>query len=134
MTLEEIKGDLVAYSYIDKNVDARLVDVTLQWVFDAVIYPLNAAALEVEPAEFRAYYLPVLGWYVQAEVVLPLSFKSKNAGVVRNTGDYQASALEELKAMRAFYLDKAEVYLKRLEAHLSSGVRKSVVKHCPILL
>lgn len=134
MIREDILKDLKENCYIDTNVDTRLVDVTIKYVLDTIIYPLDPEFTNENP-DYVDIYLPAIAWYVNAELVIPLSYKTKNAGVIRNVGEgYTQSAESEVRNLREHYLSKAEIYLNRLKRHLNKHQKVNNTPHFPINL
>lgn len=68
------------------------------------------------------YITPFLKFKVLAEVVIPISFKYRNAGIVQSTGDhYQNSTMRDATMVQNHYEQRANFYHQRLTQYLCTN-------------
>lgn len=121
--IEKTYNDILEHGYIDRNVDKRLVCNTITYVIDSVIKPLKSTLDDVFDADWLEYYVPVIAYFTNSELVMPLSYKTKNAGLLQNSGaDYRAPSIDEIRALKDLYISRGEFYLKRLKKHLNKHI------------
>ena len=68
------------------------------------------------------YITPFLKFKVLSEIVIPLSYKYRNAGLVQSTGDhYQQSTMRDATAVQNHYDTRANVYHQRMTKYLNTN-------------
>lgn len=71
------------------------------------------------------YITPFLKYKVLAEIVIPLSYKYRNVGVVQSTGDhYQQSVMRDAVAVQNHYETRANFYHERMTKYLNANSDK----------
>lgn len=119
-------------SYIDANVSENMIRVAGLYVQDTIIehiigsslYDAIAAMIECgtindpENSSYRIlitdYLFPVFAYAIQSELLVPLHFKIRNAGVVMaNPDSTTSSILSDIKYLDKQYAHKADYYTRR---------------------
>lgn len=60
------------------------------------------------------YIFPIFAYGVPAELNIPLSFKTRNAGVIRgNTDDKTNADMDDVKHLNSYYRNKMDFYVNR---------------------
>jgi len=123
-------------SFINENVDDKLLRTTIIQVQDMQIHPILGTGLYNEiKAQITAntvtnanrdllqdYIQPVVIWWVMADGTIPLTYKFMNKSVVKkNSENSQSADLEELITVANNFKNKAEFYTKRLIKFLESN-------------
>ena len=68
------------------------------------------------------YITPFLKFKVLAEIVIPISYKYRNSGVVQSTGDhYQQSQMKDAVLVQSYYDTRATFYHQRLTSYLNAN-------------
>jgi hypothetical protein len=120
-------------SYIDTNVDQKLIAPTIIMVQDTHIHPLvgtdifndlrdgviDANLSEDYEALMKDYIWPVILWYVMYESPTFISYQFKNKDLVRkNSENSEPATLQEIQFIMGRLKDKAEIYSNRLVRYL----------------
>lgn len=123
-------------SFINENVDDKLIRATIIQVQDMQIHPILGSALYSElktqitgssvtaanQTLLKDYIQPVIVWWVQADGTIPLTYKIMNKSVVkRNSENSTPADLDELFAISDNFKNKAEFYTKRLVKFLQAN-------------
>ena len=123
-------------SFINGNVDDKLIRATIIQVQDMQIHPIIGTGLynqiktqisgnTVSAANttlLQEYIQPVIIWWVQADGTLPMTYKFMNKSVVkRNSENSNPADLDELFAIADNFKNKAEFYTKRLIKFLEAN-------------
>jgi hypothetical protein len=135
-TLFISENKLKENSFINENVDDKLIRATIIQVQDMQIHPILGTGLYNEiKAQIQAntvtnlnrdllqdYIQPVIIWWVMADGTIPLTYKFMNKSVVKkNSENSQSADLEELITVANNFKNKAEFYTKRLIKYLESN-------------
>ena len=135
-TLFISENKLKENSFINENVDDKLIRATIIQVQDMQIHPILGTGLYNElKAQIQAntvtnlnrdllqdYIQPVIIWWVMADGTIPLTYKFMNKSVVKKNSEISQSAdLEELITVANNFKNKAEFYTKRLIKYLESN-------------
>ena len=68
------------------------------------------------------YIIPFLKYKVLAEIVIPISYKYRNSGVVQSTGDhYQQSQMKDAILVQNHYDTRSNFYHQRLTSYLNAN-------------
>ena len=123
-------------SFINENVDDKLLRTTIIQVQDMQIHPILGTGLYNEIKSqivantvtnlnrdlLQDYIQPVIIWWVMADGTIPLTYKFMNKSVVKkNSENSQSAELEELITVANNFKNKAEFYTKRLIKFLESN-------------
>jgi hypothetical protein len=123
-------------SFINENVDDKLIRATIIQVQDMQIHPILGTGLyneiksqitsnNVSAANvtlLQDYIQPVIIWWVQADGTIPLTYKIMNKSIVkRNSENSNPAELDELFAIADNFKNKAEFYTKRLVKFLQAN-------------
>lgn len=135
-TLFISENKLKENSFINENVDDKLIRATIIQVQDMQIHPILGTGLYNEiKSQIQAntvtnlnrdllqdYIQPVIIWWVMADGTIPLTYKFMNKSVVKkNSENSQSADLEELITVANNFKNKAEFYTKRLIKYLESN-------------
>lgn len=88
------------------------------------IYDLVESGNVEEPYKtlLDEYIIPFLKFKVLSEIVIPLSYKYRNAGVVQSTGDhYQQSMMKDAITVQNHYATRSIFYHQRLTKYLCTN-------------
>jgi hypothetical protein len=123
-------------SFINENVDDKLLRTTIIQVQDMQVHPLLGSGLYNELKDqitnnnvstdnrtlLQDYVQPVIIWWVMADGTIPLTYKFMNKSVVKkNSENSQSAELEELITVANNFKNKAEFYTKRLIKFLEAN-------------
>ena len=113
-------------STIDNNVSGKYIqqaiklaqDIALQEIIGTKLYNYiqdNIDTLESPYIELVEEYIqPYLLYKVLSEIIIPITYKISNFGLV-NTNDENESVSEQVDKLKTYYDNKANVYKKRLQ-------------------
>lgn len=113
-------------STIDNNVSGKYIqqaiklaqDIALQEIIGTKLYNYiqdNISTLESPYIELLEEYIqPYLLYKVLSEIIIPITYKISNFGLV-NTNDENESVSDQVDKLRTYYDNKANVYKKRLQ-------------------
>lgn len=125
----------VSYAYIAPTIKT-VQDIRLQTVLGSVLYDSIRKAIVADPTLAQPansdikilvdnYIKDCLLNEIIAELQIPISFKTRNLGVVQNTDDnVQAADMESVKYLRNYYLNFAKFYEERLTNFLCANTDK----------
>lgn len=119
-------------SFLDKNVDDNQVRTSMIYVQDTIMKRVlgrclydrleelicNCGIYEDENEHYRhlldEYIFPVLVWGIQEDIQVPISYKTRNMGVI-STGDTNIanSTLNDINYVRTYYQNKVDFYMSR---------------------
>lgn len=120
-------------SLIEGNVEAKLLTPMIILSQDKYILPLLGTTLyndilsqvvaNTVSSDYQSllndYIQKALLWYVQAEAVLPLSYKFTNKNVMQKNSDNSVPAtMSDLLKLKDQFLNDAEYYANRCRLHL----------------
>ena len=123
--------------YADDNLDMNYItpaiqvsqDMGLQPVIGTNLYrklqtlvsdgTINDAANDKYKTLLDTYIVPFLAFKTMSEIMIPISFKNKNQGVVTTNDDksYQTD-IKNVQYLKGYYDDRATFYLLRLSDYL----------------
>lgn len=127
--IEHVDGELVIHTERD-DIDFSIEDGDLIVDIDD-----DAATEEPEPEYVRPdydiynelvydYVLPIYKWGVLSELQTPLTFKTKEAGVISLSDNGVASAnINDTTFLMQYYRDKMDFYINRLKDYLRKKAR-----------
>ena len=121
ITANEIKQQLTFV----KNLDEQMLNPYIATTIDIHLTELIGAKLVAslkngEHEDLLPLVKNYLMWQVLSEVVIPLTFKLRNAGVVNSTGEHiQVVSMKDAEVLKSEYANKAhnyqDVLLKELQ-------------------
>lgn len=128
---ETILGDNVGSEYIAPAIEASQ-DIYLQQLIGTMLleklYNLVDTNTIIEDSNSHykllidEYITPFLKFKVLAEIVIPMSYKYRNSGVVQSTGDhYQQSTMKDATLVQNHYELRASFYAERLSKYLNTN-------------
>lgn len=133
---------LKAKSLINGNVDfemiSPIIDATQELkikpllgtnLYDRVVYESTPTGVDTYANLSTAirnllegYIQPAMNWYIQADLLLPLKFRSVNKGVMeKNSSQSQAAATSDVQMLEQRYLNKAENYGSRMARFIEAN-------------
>lgn len=85
-------------------------------LYDKLLNEIDTDTVSEDDAELLEEYIkPFLLHLVLADIIIPLQYKFRNAGMVGNTDErLQRSSLEEANWLQQYYMDKAHFFGNRL--------------------
>lgn len=130
---EILKND----GYVDDNLDMNYVTPAIQVSQDMGLQPVVGTNLyrklqslvgsgdinETSNTKYKNllddYVIPFLAYKTMSEIIIPISFKNKNQGVVTTSDDksYQTD-IRNVQYLKGYYDDRATFYLLRLSDYL----------------
>lgn len=114
---------------MDENIETQMASAIIAMIQDTFIqeaigtnlyFEMQKQVFENNLTQAMAFLLDnymkqAISFYVAAEIMLPLSFKIKAAGVVQQNDDYKTStSLKDIQAVSQFYKEKAEFFVQRM--------------------
>lgn len=127
---ETIVNDNVGSEFILPAIETSQ-DIYLQEAIGSMlldkIYDLVASGDVEEPYKtlLDEYITPFLKFKVLSEIVIPLSYKYRSAGIVQSTGEhYQQSAMKDAVAVQNHYEMRANFYHQRMTKYLTANADK----------
>lgn len=89
-------------------------------LYKKLLNDLDADILDENEEELMDNYIrPFLLHLVLADIIIPIQYKFRNAGMMGNTDErLQRSSLDEANFLRQYYMDKAHFYGNRLFNYL----------------
>lgn len=119
-------------SYIDVNVDDNTIRVAALAIQDIIIERVTGTCLfdilsdmvcsgainnpcnSVYKELLDSYLFPIFSYGILSEINIPLSLKTRNAGVIRNNDDsLTQTSLDDIKYLNQLYRNKADFYINR---------------------
>ncbi len=132
-TLLVSENSLKATSYIDRNVSGEILAPAIKYVQDDIVENLlgtklyqklielvNSREIDLkENGEYKelldGYLFDLIVYSVLAEIQVPLSYKTRNKGLVQSGDDKLSNAfMSEVKYIETHYRNKADLYRRRL--------------------
>lgn len=127
---ETIINDNVGSEYIGPAIETSQ-DIYLQQLIGTEL--LDSLYEQISKGDIKEQYKILLDdhitnflkFKVLAEIVIPLSFKYRNAGIVQTGGDYFTnSTLKDAQAVQSHYEMRATFYAERMSKYLSANSDK----------
>jgi hypothetical protein len=120
-------------TYINENVDTKAIRQTILMAQEEKLHPVlgtnfynrlqdgieNGNLTQDEELLLNNYIVPVMVWYVMAELPMTLGVKYYNRNVLRKTGENSDSlSMTEMRDVMDYYKSKAEFQQERMVRHL----------------
>jgi hypothetical protein len=137
-TLFISENDIKDTSYLDENIEPKLIkvsilkcqDLIIQRVLGGVLYRLIQKQIFDDNLEDRFklllddYIQNALLWAVLSDSQLPLSYKMRNKGVQKQNSENSESAdLSEIKFLKQEFTNSSQMYLFDLENYLCANTK-----------
>lgn len=77
------------------------------------------------------YIQPYLQFSILSEIIIPLSFKYRNAGLIQtNTGYVSNANMKDSQTIQQFYANRSQFFANRLTKYLCANSTKYPEYHC----
>ena len=112
ITPQEIKAHLTFVKNLDEQVLQPYINTSIDIQLTELLgEDMEQALQEGEYEDVLPYAKNFLMWNVLSEVVIPLTFKLRNAGIVNSTGDHiQVVTMKDAEVLKNEYAHKAHSY------------------------
>lgn len=124
---ETVLNDNVGSEFIGPAIETSQ-DIYLQQAIGSELLDKLYELVELDKIEghyktlLDDYITQFLKYKVLAEIVIPLSYKYRNAGIVQSMGDhYQQSAMRDAVAVQNHYEARANFYHERMTKYLNAN-------------
>lgn len=131
ITIEELKNGTFNNNLDDEYIKPALEEaqsIYLREIIGDNLYNTIADKIDTETLADKylelvdQYIKPYLIYKTQSTIVIPLNFKTRNAGVIQQYGqDFQTTGVEDTAYMMNYYNGKAEFYANRIERYLEKN-------------
>lgn len=130
VNIDRIKSE----SYLDLNVNEKSISVAAKYIQDGYVEKALGRCLSNKLKELVCdgqicnpmyscykillddYIFPIFTYGIQAELAQPLTYKERNAGVIKSSDDsIITSVLDEVKELRKTYYSHLNMYITRLK-------------------
>ena len=124
---ETILNDNVGSEYIGPAIETSQ-DIYLQEVIGSMLLDklYEDVANDTLDGQYKTllddYITPFLKFKILAEIVIPMSYKYRNSGIVQTTGEhYQQTTMRDATMVQNHYEQRATFYHQRLTKYLNTN-------------